>query len=61
MERKEEYRHFIEPEVKKAFLNSLKQAIKKINKSKFGFIGIVGSGKQKEKLSHDIDMSRTIH
>jgi len=56
MERKEEYRHYIEPEVKKAFLKSLKIAINKIDKKKFGFIGIIGSMKQKESTSHDIDV-----
>lgn len=56
MERKEEYRHYIEPEVKEAFLKSLKMAINKVDKKKFGFIGIIGSMKQKESASHDIDI-----
>ena len=54
MEKIGEYRHFVESEVKKLFIKSLKQAIKKIDKSKLGFIGIIGSIKEKE--SHDIDV-----
>jgi len=55
MEKIEEYRHFIEPEVKKLFLRALKQSAKKIDKTKLGFIGVIGSGKN-EKESHDIDV-----
>ena len=54
MEKIEEYRHFIDFEVKKLFINSLKQAIRKIDRSKLGFVGIVDS--IKEKQSHDIDI-----
>lgn len=55
MEKIGEYRHLIEPEVKKLFLRALKQSVKKIDKTKLGFIGVVGSGKN-EKESHDIDV-----
>ena len=55
MEGKEEYRHFIEPEVKKLFINSLKYAIKNIDKDKLGFIAVIGSA-QDENKSHDIDV-----
>jgi len=55
MEKIEEYRHLIEPEVKKLFLDSIKKAIKEVDKTKFGFIGIIGSIKE-EKNSHDIDL-----
>lgn len=54
MEHVHQYRHFISKEVKEIFLDSFKKAIKKIDKKKFGFIGIVGSIDEEE--SHDIDI-----
>jgi len=54
MEQIHQYRHFISKEVKEIFLDSFKKAIKKIDKKKFGFIGIVGS--IEEEKSHDIDI-----
>lgn len=54
MEHIQQYRHFIPKEVKEKFLDSFKKAIKKIDKKKFGFIGIIGSFE--EEKSHDIDI-----
>jgi len=54
MEKIEEYRHFVDSKIKKLFINSLKKAIKKIDSKKIGFIGVIGS--LKEKQSHDIDI-----
>jgi len=55
MEKLEQYRHFIEPEVKLAFLEGIKKAVKEVDTSKFGFIGIIGSAKE-NKSSNDIDV-----
>lgn len=49
-----EYRHLIGKEEKQAFLKSFKTAIDKVDKNKFGFIGIIGS--INEETSHDIDV-----
>jgi len=54
MEKIEGYRHFIDSKVKRLFINAIKQAIKRIDKSKLGFIGIIGSINKKQ--SHDIDI-----
>lgn len=54
METVKEYRHIIDRKTKEIFLESFKCAIKKINKNKFSFIGIVGS--IEKEISHDIDI-----
>lgn len=56
MERKEEYRHYVDSKTKQIFLDSLKRAVCKLNKNKFGFIGVIGSGNKKDSPSHDIDV-----
>ena len=54
METLQEYRHVIDKKTKEIFLKAFKSAINKINKKKFGFIGLVGS--INEDRSHDIDV-----
>jgi len=49
-----EYRYSIDKQTKELFVKSFKKALNKVDKNKFGFIGIVGS-LMKEK-SHDIDV-----
>jgi len=53
MQTLQEYRHIIGKEEKEIFLKSFKNAINKIDKSKFGFIGVIESNKE---ASHDIDV-----
>ncbi len=54
MEKLHEYRHFLDSKIKKLFIDSLKKAVKKIDKTKIGFIGIIGSHSKKQ--SHDINI-----
>jgi len=54
METLNEYRHILDLKTKQVFLESFKSAIKKIDKNKFSFIGVVGS--INEEKSHDIDV-----
>ncbi|GAG26828.1 unnamed protein product, partial [marine sediment metagenome] len=54
MEILQQYRHIIDKKTKEIFISSLKEAIKKSNLKDIGFIGIIGS--LKEKYSHDIDL-----
>ena len=54
METLTEYRYSIDKQTKELFVESFKKALNKVDKNKFGFIGIVGS-LIKDK-SHDIDV-----
>jgi len=49
-----EYRGILDRETKKIFLESFKHALNKVDKYKFGFVGIAGSIDKEE--SHDIDV-----
>ena len=51
METLNEYRHILDLKTKQVFLESFKAAIKKIDKNKFSFIGIVGSINEEKSLS----------
>jgi len=54
MEHLGEYRHRIDKKTKKIFIKYFKQALSEVDVNKFGFVGILGS--VKEKYSHDIDV-----
>ena len=53
MEVLQEYRHVVDKETKKIFIDSLKKVIKEIDLVNIGFIGVVDSDKE---YSHDIDL-----
>ena len=54
METLQSYRHTIDKKVKTIFIDSFKKTLKKIDKKKFGFIGVIGS--HSKEISHDIDL-----
>ena len=49
-----DYRHVVEKETKKVFVECIKKSLKEIKLKHIGFVGIIGS--HKEKYSHDIDV-----
>lgn len=54
MELLQDYRHVVDKKTKKIFVDSIKKVIKNFNLDNIGFIGVLGS--VKEKYSHDIDI-----